>query len=190
MGGHTQRERLWVYCFKWVAALGHQRGQEFGLLPLWPLTVTAVFLCDSTLLNLFVFYNFVLFYNLFVTSLLGGVEVAVGRTDCTGGGHVSLQTCVLLKLTCLTVTSFTHTIIWCSLLFLFSSTHIYPFFGTSPHLFPSFQSITSPFLFFFPSPGWETGHSCRGTASLSRVALSQPSPKHTATSYPGNCLSF
>lgn len=55
-----------------------------------------------------------------------------------------------------------------------------------PHLNPCF----SPFLISSASPGWETGHSCRGTASLSRVALSRPSPKHTATSYPGNRLSF
>lgn len=38
-----ERERLWVYCFNWVAALGHRGGQEFGPLPLWPLTVTAFF---------------------------------------------------------------------------------------------------------------------------------------------------
>ena len=65
------------------------------------------------------------------------------------------------------------------------------FFPPSPpHFSPHVQSISSAFLFFSASPGWETGHSCRGTASLSRVALSRPPPKHTATSYPGNRLSF
>lgn len=63
--------------------------------------------------------------------------------------------------------------------------------GTLPHSFPPhLNPCFSPFLIFSASPGWETGHSCRGTASLSRVALSRPSPKHTATSYPGNRLSF
>lgn len=71
---------------------------------------------------------------------------------------------------------------------------IYSFFfffpPSPPHFSPRVQSISSAFLFFSASPGWETGHSCRGTASLSRVALSRPPPKHTATSYPGNRLSF
>lgn len=47
--------------------------------------------------------------------------------------------------------------------------------GTSPHFSPplQLQSIFSPFLISSAAPGWETGHSCRGTASLSRVALSR-----------------
>lgn len=78
--------------------------------------------------------------------------------------------------------------------FFFLATLLFYLFhaGTSPHSFtpPRLNPCFSPFLISPASPGWETGHSCRGTASLSRVALSRPSPKHTATSYPGNRLSF
>lgn len=88
---------------------------------------------------------------------------------------------------------------WTSSAFLsLLSDHIQTSFSSPPamvvyllgHFFPCFESISSTILFFFPSAGWETGHSCRGTASLSRVALSLPSPKHTDTSNPGNCLSL
>lgn len=175
---HTlrERERLWAHCFNWVAALGHRGGQEFGPLPLWPLTVTAFFLCGATLLYFFVFYNFVLFYDLFVSSLLGGVEVAVGRTD-RAGGEMYCHRHVLLKTS---LSLFDIIFIFVLLSDLVQSS----FFPSPPlsfilmaHFSSTLPSISSPFLFFFPSPGWETGHSCRGTASLSRVALSQPSTK-------------
>lgn len=62
-----------------MAALGHRGGQEFGP----PAAVTprsySIFLCEADVSDFFVVYNFVLFYDLFVSSLLGGVGVAVGR---------------------------------------------------------------------------------------------------------------
>ena len=52
------------------------------LLSLWPLTVTAFFVCVKPLFYIsFVFYNSVLFYDLFVSSLSGGVA---GRTELVG----------------------------------------------------------------------------------------------------------
>lgn len=62
-----------------MAALGHSGGQEFD--PLATLTPHSysIFLCGATLLYFFVVYNLVLFYDLFVSSSLGGVEIAVGR---------------------------------------------------------------------------------------------------------------
>lgn len=177
------------YCFNWVAALGHRGGQEFGP----PATLTphsySIFLCEATLLYFFVVYNFVLFYDLFVSSLLGGVEVPVGRAVelvgkcmCAMHRHVCYWKSLLFLCLC--------SIIRSSLIFVLLL-HFHLFcFGTSPHFFPSLNPSLHAFLFSFPSPGWETGHSCRGTASLSRVALSRPSPKHTATCYPGNRLSF
>lgn len=122
------------------------------------------------------------------------VEVAVSWMERAGHIYYPRQMCCWKWLLLLCLTSPT------SLRLLLSSVpspfSLHPFFLFIPlgHLsstyFFFFQSISSPFLFFFPSSGWETCPSCRGTASLSRVALSRPSPKHTTTSYPGNCLSF
>lgn len=100
---HTlrERERLWTYCFNWVAALGHRGGQEFGPLPLWPLTVTAFFfLCEATPLYFFVFYNFVLFYDLFV-SIVGRGRSSSGQGGLSWWGNVLPQTYVLLKISSL-----------------------------------------------------------------------------------------
>lgn len=166
-----------MYCFNWVAALSHRGGQEFGALPLWPLTVTAVFCAKQLFYISFLFYNSVLFYGLFVSSWLGGVEVAVGRTDWAGGEmccsrHMPRRKWLLLL--CLTSSLFFCS--RCCYYCLTDSGLLFPlplhFHLSLKRLLSFFQSDSSPFLFFFSSPGWETGHSCRGTASLSRVALS------------------
>lgn len=62
-----------------MAALGHRGGQEFS--PLATLTPHSysIFLCGASLLYFFVVYNLVLSYDPLVSSLLGGVEVVVGR---------------------------------------------------------------------------------------------------------------
>lgn len=64
-----------------MAAPGHGGGQEFG--PAATLTPRSysIFLCGAALLYFFVVYNSVLLYDLFVSSLLGGVQVAVGRAE-------------------------------------------------------------------------------------------------------------
>lgn len=174
-----------------MAAPGHRGGQEFG--PAATLTPHSysIFLCGAALLYFFVVYNSVLLYDLFVSSLLGGVEVAVGRAE----ELVEKRMAVYPKITPL---PFVLPLLWDAVylffFFLLRSCFIYsmlahrrtPLPPPPPRLNPCF----SPFLISSASPGWETGHSCRGTASLSRVALSRPSPKHTATSYPGNRLSF
>lgn len=54
-----------------------------------------------------------------------------------------------------------------------SSTVVLLWFCSPLLLRANFFCRLSPFLFSFPSSGWETCHSCRGTASLSRVALSR-----------------
>lgn len=166
-------EKLRRLCFNWVAALGQRGGQEFGP----PATLTfhtysIFFLCRLALLYFFVVYNSALLYDLFVSSPLGGVGAAVGRAEellekVTGRGLRSAPLPFrVTPIVPLGLPFFSSP----SLLLLdliFSVWHLL-------RLHPlQFQSIFPPFLISSASPGWETGHSCRGTASLSRVALSR-----------------
>lgn len=137
-----ERERLWAHCFNRVAALGHRGGQEFGP----PAAVTpgsySIFWCEAGVAEFFVVYNFVLFYDLFVSSLLGGVGVAVGRAVELVGKCIAMHR---------------HMCCWKSLLFLcppaiirsslifFLLLHFHGFcFGTSLYFFPSFNPSLLP----------------------------------------------
>lgn len=133
-----------MYCFNWVAALGHRGGQEFGPLLLWPPHSYSIFLCEATLLYFFVFYNSVLFYDLFVSSMLGGLEVAVGRTDWAGGEmHCRRYMCYF---SCFVWRNFFFCYYLITSNFFFSSAlpfirmgHFFPSFN--PSLLPSCSSV-------------------------------------------------
>lgn len=176
-----------MFCFNWVAALGHRGGQEFDPLAILTPHSYSIFLCEAALFYFFVVYNCVLFYNRFVSPLLGGVEVAVGRTHELVGKSVAMYRHTHTHTPQIDPPVFFpyHQNLFFHLLHFLSSK-----FDISPRIFLTLNPSVPPFLFFLPTPGWETGHICSGTATLSHVALSWPSPKHTITSSPGNCLSL
>lgn len=161
-----------------MAPLGHRGGQEFGPLLLRPPQLQHL-LSETTLLYIFFFYNSVLFYDLFVSRLLGGVEVQVaeGRTDWAGGEiYCHRRLCYF--------SCFLFLSLWSDLGFFL---HILMgHFSSTP-----LQCISSPFLFSFASPGWETGHSCRGRRAchvLLCLGLHQNIPTEVtrATALPSN----
>lgn len=177
------------YCFNWVAALGHRGGQEFGP----PATLTphsySIFLCEATLLYFFVVYNFVLFYDLFVSSLLGGVEVAVGRAVELVGKCIAMHrhVCYWKSLLFLCLCS----IIRSSLIFVLLL-HFHLFcFGTSPHFFPSLNPSLLPSCSPFPLQGGRQVTAVGGRQAchvLLCLGLHQNIPPHVtlATAFPFN----
>ena len=172
-----------------MPALGHRRGQEFGpLVTLTPHSYSFFFcVCEAALLYFFCLLQLRAILRPLCFLAVGRGRSSSGQDGLSWWGNASPQTYVFLQIT--------SPALFCERVQPFSSTfNLFFFFfffpPSPPHFSPRVQSISSAFLFFSASPGWETGHSCRGTASLSRVALSRPPPKHTATSYPGNRLSF